>query len=196
MPPTHTPTIHPMSIKDISMFLYRKQIFVILPFHFSWLNWVRKCCSISANFCIVYSCSTFHPSDHAYCQLYQFIMLTFHPFWQFHSMESDKQTNRSCSSINSYTFSSIGSITSINLIETIYLIISISLILIPSLISLIAESQRCQLNLYEKSGKIYTTGKHFSGLPIMTVATILTRDSTYLFCSIQMHCILSWKSSG
>ena len=109
MPPTHTPTIHPMSIKDISMFLYRKQIFVILPFHFSWLNWVRKCCSISANFCIVYSCSTFRPSDHAYCQLYQFNSLTFHPFWQFHSMES----NRSSSSINSYTFSSIGSITSI-----------------------------------------------------------------------------------
>ena len=104
MPPTHTPTIHPMSIKGISMFLYRKQIFVILPFHFSWLNWVRKCCSISANFCIVYSCSTFRPSDHAYCQLYQFNSLTFHPFWQFHSMES----NRSSSSINSYTFSSIG----------------------------------------------------------------------------------------
>ena len=122
MPPTHTPTIRPMSIKGISMFLYRKQIFVILPFHFSWLNWVRKCCSISANFCIVYSCSTFRPSDHAYCQLYQFNSLTFHPFWQFHSMES----NRSSSSINSYTFSSIGSITSINLIETIYLIISIS----------------------------------------------------------------------
>ena len=115
MPPTHTPTIHPMSIKGISMFLYRKQIFVILPFHFSWLNWVRKCCSISANFCIVYSCSTFRPSDHAYCQLYQFNSLTFHPFWQFHSMES----NRSSSSINSYTFSSIGSITSIDLIETI-----------------------------------------------------------------------------
>ena len=37
MPPTHTPTIHPMSIKDISMFLYRKQIFVILPFHFFYL---------------------------------------------------------------------------------------------------------------------------------------------------------------
>ena len=44
MPPTHTPTIHPMSIKGISMFLYRKQFFAILHFHFSWLNWVRKCC--------------------------------------------------------------------------------------------------------------------------------------------------------
>ena len=56
---------------------------------------------------------------------------------------------------------------------------------------------RCyQLNLSERSGKIYTTGKHFSGLPIMTVATILTCDSTYLVCSIRMHCILSWKSSG
>ena len=118
MPPTHTPTICPMSIKGISMFLYRKQIFVILPFHFSWLNWVRRCCSISANFCIVYSCSTFRPSDHAYCQLYQFNSLTFHSFWQFHSMES----NRSSSSINSNTFSSIGSIT--YLIETIYYIIS------------------------------------------------------------------------
>ena len=107
MPPTHAPTNCLMSIKGISMFLYRKQIFVIVPFHFSWLNWVRKCCSISANFCIVYSCTTFRPSDHAYCQLYQFNSLTFHPFWQFHSMES----NRSSSSINSYTFSSIGSIT-------------------------------------------------------------------------------------
>ena len=74
-PPT-SPTIHPMSIKGISMFLYRKQIFVILPFHFSWLNWVWKCCSISANFCIVYSCSTFRPSDHAYCQLYQFAYIS------------------------------------------------------------------------------------------------------------------------
>ena len=99
------------------MFLYRKQIFVILPFHFSWLNWVRKCCSISADFCIVYSRSTFRPSDHAYCQLYQFIMLTFHPFWQSHSMES----NRSSSSINSYTFISN---TLISLIEAIYYIIS------------------------------------------------------------------------
>ena len=26
------------------MFLYRKQFFAILHFHFSWLNWVRKCC--------------------------------------------------------------------------------------------------------------------------------------------------------
>ena len=67
-------------------------------------------------FFIVYSCSTFRPSDHAYCQLYQFNMLTFQPIWQFHSMES----NRSSSSIKSYTFSSIGSITSINLIETIF----------------------------------------------------------------------------
>ena len=71
-------------------------------------------------FFIVYSCSTFRPSDHAYCQLYQFNMLTFQPIWQFHSMES----NRSSSSINSYTFSSIGSITSIDLIETICSIIS------------------------------------------------------------------------
>ena len=117
MPPTHTPTIHPMSIKGISIFLYRKQFFAILHFHFSWLNWVRKCCSISADFCIVYSRSTFHPSDHAYCQLYQFIMLTFHPFWQSHSMES----NRSSSSINSYTFISN---TLISLIEAIYYIIS------------------------------------------------------------------------
>ena len=122
MPPTHAPTIHPMSIKDISMFLYRKQIFVILPFHFSWLNWVRKCCSISADFCIVYSRSTYRPSDHAYCQLYQFIMLTFHPFWQSHSMES----NRSSSSINSYTFISN---TLISLIEAIYYIISLSSII-------------------------------------------------------------------
>ena len=109
-----------MSIKGISMFLYRKQFFAILHFHFSWLNWVRKCCSISTNFYIVYSCSTFRPSDHAYCQLYQFNMLRFDPFWQFHSMES----NRSSSSIISYTFSSIGSITSIDLIETICSIIS------------------------------------------------------------------------
>ena len=106
-----------MSIKGISMFLYRKQIFIFLPFHFWWLNWVRKCCSISADFCIVYSRSTFRPSDHAYCQLYQFIMLTFHPFWQSHSMES----NRSSSSINSYTFISN---TLISLIEAIYYIIS------------------------------------------------------------------------
>ena len=35
----------------------------------------------------------------------------------------------------------------------------------------------CQLKLSEKSGKIYTTGKH-------------------LFCSIPMHCILSRKFSG
>ena len=122
MTPTHAPTIRAMSIKDISMFLYRKQIFVILPFHFSWLNWVRKCCSISADFCIVYSRSTFRPSDHAYCQLYQFIMLTFHPFWQSHSMES----NRSSSSINSYTFISN---TLISLIEAIYYIISLSSII-------------------------------------------------------------------
>ena len=68
-------------------------------------------------------CSTIHPSNHSYCQLDQFNMLTF-PFWQFHSMESDKQTNRSSSSINSYTFSSIGFITSIIFIETIYSVIS------------------------------------------------------------------------
>ena len=111
------------------MFLYRKQIFVILPFHFSWLNWVWKCCSISANFCIVYSSFTFRPSVPAYCQLYQFNSLTFHLFWQFHSMES----NRSSSSINSYTFSSI-----VDIIDCYH-------------------SQRCQLtqpNLSEKSGKI------------------------------------------
>ena len=156
------------------MFLYRKQIFVILPFHFSWLNWVRKCCSISANFCIVYSCSTFRPSDHAYCQHYQLNSLTFHPFWQFHSMKS----NRSSSSINSYTFSSIGSITSINLIETIYSTISISFNF-DSILDIIDcyQSQCCQLDLSDKSGKIYTTGKH-------------------LFCSIPMHCILSRKFSG
>ena len=34
MPPTHTPTIPPMSIKDISMFLYRKQFFSSFPFTF------------------------------------------------------------------------------------------------------------------------------------------------------------------
>ena len=103
------------------------------------------------------SCSTFRPSDHAYCQLYQFNSLTFHPFWQFHSMES----NRSSSSINSYTFSSIGSITSINLIETIYSIISISFN-IDSILDIIDcyQSQCCQLNISAKSGKNYTTGKH------------------------------------
>ena len=74
------------------------------------------------NFCIVYSCFTFRHSDHAYCQLYQFIMLTFHPFWQSHSMES----NRSSSSINSYTFISN---TLISLIEAIYYIISLSSII-------------------------------------------------------------------
>ena len=55
------------------------------------------------------------------------------------------------------------------------------------------HSYRCRLtqqNFSEKSGKIYTTGKHFSQLVVMTVATILTCDSTYLFFSILLHCIL------
>ena len=107
------------------------------------------------------------------------------------------ESNRSSRSVKSYTISSICSINSITLIETIYLIISISFNF-DSILDIIDcyQSQCCQLNLSAKSGKNYTTGKHFSGLPIMTVATILTCDSTYLFCSIQMHCILSWKSFG
>ena len=54
------------------------------------------------------------------------------------------------------------------------------------------HSYRCRLtqqNFSEKSGKIYTTGKHFSQLVVMTVATILTCDSTYFF-SILLHCDL------
>ena len=117
MPPTHTPTIRPMPIKGISMFLYRNFFLPSFTFTFHDLIEFGK---LAYFIFIVYSCSTFRPSDHAYCQLYQFNMLTFQPIWQFHSMES----NRSSSSINSYTFSSIGSITSIDLIETICSIIS------------------------------------------------------------------------
>ena len=110
------------------------------------------------------------------------------------------ESNRSSSSINSYTFSSIASNTSINLIGIIYTLISISFNF-DSILDIIDcyHSQRCQLtqpNLSEKSWKIYTTVKHFSRLPILTFVTILTCDSTYLFCSIRMHCILSRKSSG
>ena len=63
-------------------------------------------------------------------------------------------------------------------LETIYSIISISFNF-DSILDIIDcyQSQCCQLNLSEKSGKIYTTGKH-------------------LFCSIPMHCILSRKFSG
>ena len=41
-----------------------------------------------------------------------------------------------------------------------------------------------------------TACKHFSRLPVLTFATILTCDSTYLFCSIPMHCNLSRWPSG
>ena len=82
-----------MSINEMSMFLNRKHFFVILPFHFSWFNWARKCCSISAEFCIEYSCSTFRPSYHAYCQLYQFNMFLFYSFWHFHSMEWNRSSS-------------------------------------------------------------------------------------------------------
>ena len=107
------------------------------------------------------------------------------------------KSNRSSSSINSYTFSSIGSITSINLIETIYLIISISFNF-DSILDIIDcyHSQHCQLtqpNLSEKSGKIYTTGKHFSRLLVVTVATILNCDSTYLFF-FPFQCIVSHQN--
>ena len=77
------------------------------------------------------------------------------------------ESNKSSSSINL-----------INLIEIIYSTISISFNF-DSILDIIDcyQSQCCQLDLSDKSGKIYTTGKH-------------------LFCSIPMHCILSRIFSG
>ena len=81
-------------------------------------------------------------------------------------------------SLLTHSVSLVDFITTINLIETIYSIISISFNF-DSILDIIDcyQSLCCQLDLSDKSGKIYTTGKH-------------------LFCSIPMHCILSRKFSG
>ena len=133
-----------------------KFFFAFLHFHFSWLNWVRKTC-IFYFYCIF----VLH-----FPSLWPCILSTLSIQFAYISSVLTVSFNGS-SSINSYTFSSIGSITSNNLIETIYSIISISFNF-DSILDIIDcyQSQCCQLNLSEKSGKIYTTLKHlFCSIP-------------------------------
>ena len=66
------------------------------------------------------------------------------------------KSNRSSSSINSYTFSSIGSITSINLMKPSIRQFPFLLILIPSLISLIAISPSVANSTSQKNQEKFT----------------------------------------
>ena len=119
MPPTHTPTIHPMSIKGISMFLYRKQIFVILPFHFSWLNLVAAWfLQILASYIRVPL--SVPPTMHFVNSINSLCL---------HFIRSDSfipwnQKDPAALSLLTHSVSLVDFITSINLIETIYSIIS------------------------------------------------------------------------
>ena len=121
IPPTHTPTIHPMSIKCISMFLYRKQIFVILPFHFSWLNWVQKCARFKWIFVLyIHVPLSIPPTMHIVNSINSICL-------HFISSDSFMQWNQTDPAALSILTHSVPLVSSINFIETIY-----SIIFLPS----------------------------------------------------------------
>ena len=133
-------------------------------------------------------------------QLYQFWHIQFHWFHHFNYFwlkpsipqfpcPQFNHSNQYCTPFSIF-IGTTNSNSFINSIDAINLIVFISSIPTVRSISFNFDSilditdcyhsYRCGFT-QQKSWKIYTTGKHFSQLVVMTVATILTCDSTYLF---------------